>query len=233
MKTKAYTTIFFDLDHTLWDYETNSRETLYELFHEHKLQDRGMPSFQDFHETFNRINEELWYLYDRGLIGSEAIREQRFQKILDPFGMNKPPLVEVLSYQYLHNCPRKGALIPHALEVLSYLQDRYSLSLITNGFEEIQNMKLASSNIAGYFDHIVTSQKAGHKKPSREIFDYALSLYGSRAHESVMIGDNLLTDIAGARNASVDAVFFNPAKKEHQESVTHEISSLKELCSIL
>jgi YjjG family noncanonical pyrimidine nucleotidase len=233
LKKKTYTTIFFDLDHTLWDYETNSKETLWELFHEHQLKDRGMPTFDVFHKTFNQVNEELWSLYDRGLIDSETIRQQRFQKILDPFEMNHPQLVEILSYEYLHNCPQKGALIPHAIEVLDYLQERYALSLITNGFEEIQTMKLKSGNITSYFDHVITSQKAGFKKPSREIFDFALSLHGSHAHESVMIGDNLLTDIAGAKNASVDTVFFNPAKKQHEEMVTHEIASLQELQTIL
>jgi len=228
-----YKTIFFDLDHTLWDYDTNSKETLSELYDHYNLHAKGVTSLEAFNAKFNEVNEGLWSLYDRGLIGSEVIREQRFKKILEPFQIQDETLIEQLSHDYLYACPRKGAMIPGAVDILEYLNDKYALTLITNGFEEIQGMKLKSGNITHYFDHIVTSQKAGHKKPAREIFDYALGLHNQEAHEAIMIGDNLMTDIAGARNATVDSVFFNPGKKEHQEAVTHEISSLHELASIL
>jgi YjjG family noncanonical pyrimidine nucleotidase len=229
----AYKTIFFDLDHTLWDYETNSKETLQELYDAYQLQQKGVSTFAAFHETFNKVNEELWYLYDRNLIGSEVIREERFKKILEPFQLNDAALMAGLSHDYLHNCPRKGTLLSGSLEVLDYLHDRYALSLITNGFEEIQNIKLASGKIAHYFDHIITSQKAGSKKPAREIFDYALGLHGHGSQHAIMVGDNLLTDIAGAKNAELDAIFLNPKKQLHTEVVTHEISNLSELHSLL
>lgn len=228
-----YRTIFFDLDHTLWDYDTNSRETLSELFEQYQLKDRGIPTLDALNARFNEVNEGLWNLYDRGLIGSEVIRQQRFKQILEFFHVEDENLMEQLSHDYLYACPRKGAMIPGAIEILDYLNEKYALTLITNGFEEIQGLKLQSGKITHYFDHIVTSQKAGHKKPAREIFDYALSLHQHSAEEAIMIGDNLMTDIAGARNASVDNVFFNPGKKKHQEVVTHEISTLRELASIL
>ncbi len=228
-----YKTIFFDLDHTLWDYDTNSKETLSELYDHYQLQTKGVTSLEAFNTKFSEVNEGLWSLYDRGLIGSEVIREQRFKKILEPFQIQDATLIEQLSHDYLYACPRKGAMIPGAVEILEYLNDKYALTLITNGFEEIQGMKLKSGNITHYFDHVVTSQKAGYKKPAREIFEYALNLHQHEAEEAIMIGDNLMTDIAGARNASVDSVFFNPAQKEHQEEVTHEITSLAELARIL
>lgn len=228
-----YKTIFFDLDHTLWDYDTNSKETLRELYDHYQLQAKGVTSLEAFNAKFNEINEGLWSLYDRGLIGSEVIREQRFKKILEPFQIQDTTLIEQLSHDYLYACPRKGAMIPGAIDMLEYLNSKYALTLITNGFEEIQGMKLKSGNITHYFDHIVTSQKAGHKKPAREIFEYALGLHQHDAQEAIMVGDNLMTDIAGARNASVDSVYFNPAKKEHQEEVTHEITALAELARIL
>lgn len=228
-----YKTIFFDLDHTLWDYDTNSKETLSELYDQYQLHERGVTSLDAFNAKFNEVNEGLWNLYDRGLIGSEVIREQRFKKILEPFHIQDQTLIEQLSHDYLYACPRKGAMIPGAIEILDYLTHKYALTLITNGFEEIQGLKLQSGKITHYFDHVVTSQKAGHKKPAREIFDYALGLHQLESHEAIMIGDNLMTDIAGARNAAVDNVFFNPGKKEHQEEVTHEISALHELASIL
>jgi putative hydrolase of the HAD superfamily len=228
-----YKTIFFDLDHTLWDYDTNSKETLRELYDQYHLHQRGVVSPEAFNAKFNEVNEGLWSLYDRGLIGSEVIRQQRFKKILEPFQIHDETLIEQLSHDYLYACPRKGAMIPGAIEILDYLTDKYALTLITNGFEEIQSLKLQSGKISHYFVHLVTSQKAGHKKPAREIFDYALDLHQHQAQEAIMIGDNLMTDIAGARNAAVDNVFFNPGKSAHQEEVTHEIGSLHELASIL
>lgn len=228
-----YKTIFFDLDHTLWDYETNSKETLEDLYVGYGLQTMGVPTLAAFQENFHEVNESLWYLYDRGLIDSTVIRQERFKKILAPFQITNEKLIGDLSHDYLYNCPRKGALLPGALPVLEYLQHKYALTLITNGFEEIQTMKLASGNITHYFDHVITSQKAGFKKPAREIFDYALQLRGHEAAHAVMIGDNLTTDIAGARNASVDTIFFNPDRKPHEEEVTHEIAALTELMTIL
>ena len=105
--------------------------------------------------------------------------------------------------------------------------------IITNGFDEIQGTKLTSAGIEKYFKDVITSEKAGHKKPAKEIFNYTLQLNGYQPDEAIMIGDNLLTDIAGARNASIDTVFYNANKIEHNTKVTHEITSLKELKSIL
>jgi YjjG family noncanonical pyrimidine nucleotidase len=228
---KKYSCIFFDLDHTLWDYERNSEETLLELFKEYTLLEKGVSNFKDFHRQFKKINAELWHLYDHGKINSETIREQRFKQILAAFNLNDQTLIQDLSYQYLHACPKKNHVIPGAIETLEYLKGcGYQLSIITNGFEEIQHMKLASGKLITYFTNVITSQQAGHKKPAREIFDYAMERNEVKAHEAVMIGDNLLTDIAGARNASVDTVYFNPDKVAHAEEVTLEIHQLGELC---
>ncbi|HEU5289574.1 MAG TPA: YjjG family noncanonical pyrimidine nucleotidase [Cyclobacteriaceae bacterium] len=225
--------IFFDLDHTLWDYETNSRETLQELFIGHSLPEKGVTDFERFHQEFKKVNAALWELYDTGRIGSEVIREERFKQILNAFQAYDKTLCDALSVEYLYECPKKGNLMPHAIEILQYLAANYKLSIITNGFEEIQNTKLTAGNLHQYFDHIITSQKAGHKKPAPEIFDYSLNKNGIRRHEAVMIGDNLLTDIKGARDASISHVFYNPEKVSHQEDVTLEIESLKELYGFL
>lgn len=228
-----YKCIFFDLDHTLWDYETSCKETLQELFAAFSLPEKGVTDFTSFHQQFRRVNAALWVLYDRGEIGSEVIRKERFRQILEALNAFDPKLSDDLSHEYLYTCPRKGNLMPHAIETLQYLSANYRLSVITNGFEEIQNMKLTAGNLHTYFDHIVTSQKAGHKKPAREIFTYTLEKNGISASEAMMIGDNLLTDIKGAREASIDAVFYNPEKSMHQEKVTREIESLHQLRSFL
>jgi YjjG family noncanonical pyrimidine nucleotidase len=233
VNTKKYKTVFFDLDHTLWDFDTNSRETLEELYGSYQLDKRGVTSFKAFHEIFNEVNSDLWSQYDKGLIKGDVIRAERFKRILAPFEITDEALIAKLSHEYLYTCPRKGTLLPGAMDTLNYLSEKYSLSLITNGFDEVQHMKLASGKIAHYFKHVVTSQQAGHKKPSREIFDYALGLHANQANEAVMIGDNLETDVAGALNASVDAVFYNPKGISHDQNPHHEIINLNELQLIL
>lgn len=123
--------------------------------------------------------------------------------------------------------------MPNAIEILDYLHPRYPMTIVTNGFDEIQSTKLASSGITSYFKSVVTSARAGHKKPAKEIFEFALTESGYKSHETLMIGDNLLTDIGGARNASLDTVFYNPYKVSHQEQTHYEIHDLKELKDIL
>jgi len=227
-----YKSIFFDLDHTLWDYECNSRETLSELHTAFDLSRHGIP-LDEFHSHFKTINFHLWQLYDRGLADHKTIREERFKQVLGQFNVYDERLSGDLSFEYLHGCPKKCTLVPHAREILEYLTGKYSLTVVTNGFEEIQSVKLLSGKISHYFDHVITSQKAGSKKPERGIFDYALSVNNLCCHDVIMIGDNLLTDIAGARNAAIDCVFYNPESITHSEAVNHEIRCLSELQNIL
>jgi putative hydrolase of the HAD superfamily len=232
--TKAmYKCIFFDLDHTLWDYEKNSRETLADLYEHFTLKQHGVTDVDQFSVIFKDVNEKLWELYDRGLIDSDYIRRERFKQILQKFDAYTEELSSALSHEYLHNCPKRNNLMPHAFETLQYLSERYNLTVVTNGFEEIQHTKLTSSNLLHFFDHVVTSQKAGHKKPAREIFEYALRSNAINAPEAMMVGDNLITDIGGARNASIDVTFFNPFETEHEETLHYEIKNLKELCDLL
>jgi YjjG family noncanonical pyrimidine nucleotidase len=228
-----YKCVFFDLDHTLWDYEANSGDTLQELYEHHRLKEYGIADFDSFFSVFKKINQELWLLYDHGKIDSFVIRQERFRNILTEFDITDDELAIRLSNKYIAESPKKGKLIPGAHETLQHLASSYSLSVVTNGFDDVQHTKLASGKLTGFFDHVVTSEMAGFKKPSREIFDFTLAVNGISSKEAIMIGDNLITDIAGARNASVDSVFFNPDGIEHGEKVKHEIRNLKELCSFL
>lgn len=230
---KPYKCIFFDLDHTLWDYETNSCDTLRELYSSYNLNTCGIGDCDSFEKQFKKVNLQLWDLYDRGVISSEVIRKERFKQILEFFQIFDEQLCEKMSVEYLEICPKKGSLIPHAMETLQYLSGKYPMTVVTNGFEEIQHVKMTAGNLHGFFQHVITSQKAGHKKPSREIFDYAMKINGVTNEEVIMIGDNLLTDIGGAINAAIDPVFYNPDKIEHTVSVKHEIRSLAELQNIL
>lgn len=233
LRKDQYRCIFFDLDHTLWDYETNSKETLQELFSAYSLADKGVTDFESFHREFRRVNAELWVLYDTGKIGSEVIRAERFKQILEVFKAFNEKLCSEISHEYLHTCPKKSTLMPNAISTLEYLSGKYKLSIITNGFEEIQNTKLVAGNLHPYFDHIVTSQHAGVKKPSKEIFEYTLAKNSIVCNQAVMVGDNLLTDIGGARQASIDSVFFNHEQVMHDSEIHVEINNLSELCELL
>ncbi len=229
-----YKCVLFDLDHTLWDYETNCAEALHELYHSYQLKDFGVETFEAFHSTFVSINTNLWDRYDKGEIHRDIIRFERFDRILKKMGVDNYTLSLQLSDDYINESPKKKNLMPGAKDMLDYLfHANYPLYIITNGFDEIQSTKLASSGIEKYFLEVVTSQKAGHKKPAKEIFHYALSKSGFTPHQAIMIGDNLITDIGGAKNAAIDAVYFNPHKTMHSENVHYEIQSLNQLLSIL
>ncbi len=230
---KSYSCVLFDLDHTLWDYETNAEETLKELFARYDMERRGVTSFRFFLETFRRINVELWDRYDRGLIGQDVIRNERFARVFRDTGVEDTRTALEFSTEYLRELPRKKHLLPQAREVLEYLHPRYPMTIVTNGFDEIQATKIESAGISHYFRHVVTSQRAGSKKPSRKIFEFALEQTGHAAESAVMIGDNLQTDIAGAKGAGIDTIFYNPARLLHESAVTHEIAALLELKSLL
>jgi len=230
---KSYSCILFDLDHTLWDYETNAEETLRDLFARYRMEERGVTSFRFFVETFRRINLELWDRYDRGLIGQDIIRNERFHRVFYETGVDDSPTASAFSASYLKELPLKKNLLPEAMEILAYLHPRYPMTVVTNGFDEIQSTKIESAGITHYFKHVITSQRAGSKKPSPKIFQFALEQSGHSPDNAIMIGDNLQTDIAGAIEAGIDAVFYNPAQQTHRTKVTHEIRALRELKSIL
>lgn len=230
---KTYQCVLFDLDHTLWDYDANCEEALHQLYTKHQLNERGIGTFSLFLTTFLKINTQLWYQYDLGLIGREVIRDQRFHQVLSSLGLEDYPLSLTLSEEYVLLSPTKKKLLPNALPTLQYLKEKYTLVIVTNGFEDIQKVKMTSSGIQSYFKKVITSEQAGHRKPAKEIFEYTLKHGGYLAHEVIMVGDNLLTDIKGARNAFIDTIFFNPSKIPHHEPVSYEISDLLELKQIL
>ncbi|MEP2668096.1 MAG: YjjG family noncanonical pyrimidine nucleotidase [Cyclobacteriaceae bacterium] len=225
--------MIFDLDHTLWDYDKNCAEALNELYEIKNLKDKGVSSFADLLEVFMEMNMQMWDQYDLGIIQRDVIRYQRFHRILLALGVDDYNLSLEMSSEYVALSPTKKNLLPNAKVVLDYLKEKYNMLIITNGFDDIQATKLASSGISNYFDSVITSETAGHKKPAKEIFDYAMKKGGYQPDDVIMIGDNLNTDIKGAHNASIDSVFFNPLKKRHKTDLKHEISDLIELKSIL
>lgn len=230
---KSYRHIFFDLDNTLWDFESNSSEMLTELFHRYELQSLGIPSPEFFIEKYKQRNEMMWEQYRLGKIGKETLRNERFRYAFWDMGIDDNLVPAGLAEEYVVQSPKKNRLFPYTVSVLDYLSQKYKLHIITNGFAEAQYVKLKSSAIDHLFDEVIISEHTGYKKPDINIFLHAMRLATAVAEECLMVGDGLEVDILGARNAGWDTVFFNPGKKVHDSEVTYEISCLSELKEIL
>lgn len=230
---KNYKHLFFDLDHTLWDHVANANETLEELYHQYGLGEHGHFDVQVFQETFHTINHQLWHNYHLGNIDQAHIRKERFNMVMAALQVTDFNFSQKMGAQYLEICPRKGNLMPHTIETLEYLKSRYPMSIITNGFDEIQDVKMSSSGLQKYFDQVITSEKAGCLKPHRGIFDCAMQ-YASVIHtECVMIGDNPVTDITGALNCGMDQIYYNSRSCEDQLDPTYRIELLADLKELL
>lgn len=231
---KPYKHIFFDLDHTLWDFDTNSRKALELIYAEEKLAERGIPVFGNFHNRYMPINDRYWAKYHNNIVTKEQLRIGRFRDTLKEFGVVDDALAERMAQAYLDYSPRMTHLFSDAIEVLNYLQQKYKMHLITNGFAEVQWIKVENSGLKPFFEHIIISEEVGTQKPDKQIFEIAMQRAGTYCDECIMIGDNYNTDIVGARNAGMDQVYFNPKKKNSKyQPVTFEINTLTELKAIL
>lgn len=230
-----YKHLFFDLDHTLWDHNTNSKQALAEVYQHFGLHTFGIPSSHQFYLKFNEINHQLWDLYEQGKIAQPELRHTRFRMIFSELGCNDFALCDEISDTYINISVRKPNLLPNAKSVLDYLFPKYPLHIITNGFMEVQDIKMTSGGIKQYFREIVTSQNSGFKKPEVGIFEYALALVGAKPHECIMIGDSFQSDIVGATKAGIDTVFFNPDGRKQDITLQpkHEVKDLIELKGIL
>jgi len=227
-----YKHIFFDLDHTLWDFEKNCAETLLELYDRHSLHKHRFDAEQ-FVNAYQDINRVLWKDLHAGKLDKYYIRQWRFILTFKQLGLHEEDVPANLEEQFLQLCPAKSNVVPHAHEVLEYLKGKYTLHVITNGFYDIQQIKLSAARLGGYFNEIINSESCGHMKPDRRIFEFSLNKAKAKPEECIMIGDDLDADVIGARNAGIDQVFFNPKHEPHAERVSYEISSLRELLEIL
>ena len=231
---KSYRHLFFDLDHTLWDFEKNADETLRHLFAYYDLGRYGTFTVDSFIARYSQVNHALWRLYQNNKITQQQLRDTRFARTLVRLGVPDAEVPADISDQFTDLLPHKTAVFPYTFELLDYLRGRgYALHLLTNGFKETQHLKLAAAKLTDYFREIVTSECSGYLKPDGRMFAHALARAGATAPASLMIGDNLECDVLGAANAGLDQVYFNPGKRRHFAQVTHEISSLRELRDIL
>ncbi|MCB0792113.1 MAG: YjjG family noncanonical pyrimidine nucleotidase [Flavobacteriales bacterium] len=231
---RPYRHIFFDLDHTLWDLRTNSRDMLAELYADLDLAAAGVPDVTALIEVYEEINGALWKDYGLGRIPKEVLRVLRFRNTLGQFGVNDADLARRMAREYLERCPHRTALNPGARETLAALLGRVKLHIITNGFREVQAIKLRASGIEAYFDLVLTSEEARAHKPDPRIFSHALERVGAGAAESLMVGDDARNDVAGARGSGIDQVHYVPDGLHHGDTqATHRIDHLERLVSIV
>jgi len=228
-----YKHLFFDLDHTLWDFDANAKETLIEVYAQFDLEKRGVVPFEDFYELYKIHNQILWDRYHKGFVSAEDLKWKRMYRTLLDFKIGDEAMARQMSEKFLEILPTKKLLFPHTTEVLDYLANKnYQLNLITNGFEKTQWRKLNNSGLDIYFTHVVTSEGSNSVKPQKEIFEYALNKAGAQLNQSIMLGDNLEADIQGAMNAGMDNIFVNHLHTTTTLRPTYTVNNLRELKTI-
>lgn len=220
--------IFFDLDHTLWDFDKNSEEALTDIYADLNLHLK-ISSFQRFLKKYREINQRYWNLYRQNLVNKEQVRDGRFIDTLTFFKFeNANELGLEMSALYVSTSPYKTNLFPFTHEVLTKLKSKYKLHIITNGFVEVQYIKLSHSKLSDYFDVVVCSEETGKKKPHKSVFDFALKLANATASESVMIGDSYEADVIGGLKAGMKAIWFNTENQQSKKELI-EVECLSEI----
>ena len=229
-----YQHIFFDLDNTLWDFDRSSIlafDKIYEIFN---LINYGIPSAKDFHTTYFDHNNRLWDLYRKGEIDKDFLKIERFRLPLKDYGIVDEKLSIDLGESYTDYAARLVALVPNTMEVLNYLKEKnYKIHLITNGFLEVQSIKMKASGLDKMIDSSFVSEEVGFKKPDHRIFFHAMNEVGGNIENSVMIGDDLSVDIIPAKEIGMKHIYFNRKKISHNEMLDYEIEDLIEIKEIL
>jgi putative hydrolase of the HAD superfamily len=228
-----YRHLFFDLDHTLWDFDANARETLAQLHVDLKLAERGVHDFELFHQNYLLHNEKLWARYRNGYIKQEELRLKRMWLTLLDFRIADDELTKEMSDLFLQLLPTRTIVFPDTIEVLQWLTDKgYNLHLITNGFEKTQHSKLKTCGMDRFFREVITSESSNSLKPKKEIFEFAMQRAGARVEESIMLGDSIEVDIAGAMSVGMDQVHVNFNRVAQELKPTYTVYQLKELKEI-
>ena len=229
MNKDKITDIFFDLDHTLWDFDKNSNLTFIKIFALNKLD----IDINIFLEAYHPINANYWDLYRENKVSKEKLR---FYRLADTFKKLKievrDSMIKKLSHDYIDCLTDFNNLIPGAIEILKYLDNKYNMHIITNGFKEVQKKKLEKSTITRYFKTITISEEVGYKKPNPIIFNYALEKANTVNTRSLMIGDSYQADILGAINVGIDAILFNYHNIDPTDNIT-SVNSLSDLTNYL
>ena len=230
---KKYTTLFIDLDDTIYDFSAASRESFhetYDLLH----YERYFKSFEHYLSLYEPYNLELWHLYGEGKITKEELNRRRYSHPLEMVGVHNQELADTFCREALGRIPTKGNLVTGAIELLEYLRPKYAMYILSNGFKELQSRKMRTAGIDSYFDGLILSEDIGVNKPGRALYEHATQISGARLDESLMIGDMFDTDILGAANIGMDSLYFNPkGKSGHPFTPTYEVKTLLQIKEIL
>lgn len=222
--------VFFDLDHTLWDFDTNARLALEELYERHQLKEFGVEAFERFYFMYAAINEKMWEQYRNGLISKENLRVQRFEETFRKLGVPDENIPTNIWDEYLAITPEKTNLIPGAMDLLNWFKSRQiQLHIITNGFRETQKRKLKASGLEVFFNSVIISEEVGVQKPHPQIFNHALAQNNARLTDSLYIGDHPEADVRGGINAGLAVAFYNPSRMEHNFDVLADLQELMQL----
>jgi putative hydrolase of the HAD superfamily len=225
--------IFFDLDRTLWDFERNSKSALIQLFGELKL-DGYVADFDTFHAAYRKINAGYWDNYAKGKVSKENLRIGRFHDTLVHFGIDNAQLSLELANGYVKVSPYQTHLFPGTKEILQQLNDQnYRLHIITNGFKEVQFIKLENSGLRHFFDDVLCSEEVGKNKPNPEIFQAALQRTNAKSSTSLMIGDDFEADVLGAERCGIRGILFDPHDEYEARQEIERIKHFDELPLIL
>jgi putative hydrolase of the HAD superfamily len=224
-KKKLVTDVFFDLDHTLWDFDKNSMLAFKRVFKKFKIN----IEFDAFLKVYEPINIAYWKKYREDKVSKEQLRRGRLKDSFKNFDIfYTTEKIDEIADSYIHELPFDNHLFDGALEILDYLILKYKLHIITNGFEEVQHKKLKNSGIDHYFSSVTTSEEVGVKKPNPKVFLTALQKANSKAADCIMIGDSLEADILGAKNIGMQTIFYN----YRNESISQKIKTIDSLLEI-
>jgi putative hydrolase of the HAD superfamily len=220
------TDVFFDLDHTLWDFEKNSEITFNLIFEKHRIQ----LDLSKFMEVYKPVNFKYWNMYRKNQIDAVNLRYHRLKEVFDNLSYKADrKFIDIIAQEYIDNLSDQIHLFPGTEDILNYLSAKYRLHIITNGFEKIQHKKLKSSRIDHFFQTVTTAEGSGYKKPDKRIFDYAISQARTDLSKSLMIGDSLEADIKGAKDFGMHTIYFG----KNPNFETQNIEDLQELKSLL
>lgn len=224
--------IFFDLDHTLWDYETNSKATIAQLLIDYQAHFGRQIHFDELFPIYSKHNFEHWDRYRKNEIDSATLRISRWEATFLDFGIERDDWIDRLSVDFITHCPQKTQLMPDAKRVLEILSKEFPMHLITNGYLDVQKVKIACSGLDQYFQEMTTPETAGVKKPNPKIFLDALEKAKCKPENALYIGDSYAEDVEGGHQVGMKVIYYNPESAENPRNFP-EIQHLSELLSLL
>ena len=228
---KTIKNIFFDLDHTLWDFDKNSDLTFFKILKKNEIS-VNVANFLNF---YHPINKKYWDMYRVNKVSKADLRYNRLSETFKKLNYKiNDEVINQLAIDYIEHLSDFNHLIPDTLTVLDFLKSKYKMHIITNGFKEVQKRKLEKSNLIQYFETVTISEDVGEKKPNKLIFNHALKVANANAENSIMIGDNFNADILGALGVGMKAIYYDFHKtNEHERENVIIVKNLKEIIPIL